>query len=153
MTHPDDPQQADIEKTPTSPENTDSTAEVGLQKVTKDAIGDALDPVLARKEQKLGVLSAKRESKELSPYDFDLNYIYQLNEAGLPLTRKDMLHETGNQALVLTREDFEVLGCLDFIHASGERMVIEAESLDPKDVFILYPHEVGDQEKSDEAAQ
>ena len=113
----------------------------------KDAIGDAIDPVLARKKQKLRELNARREAKELSPHDFDLNYIFQLNEAGLPLTRKDMLHETGNQALVLSREDLETLGCLDFVHVSGERMLIEPESLDPNDVFILYPHEVGDEEK------
>ena len=113
---------------------------------TRGAVEGALDPVLGRKEQKLKELAAKREAKELSPYDFDLNFIFRLNESGLPLTRKDMLHETGNQALVLTREDFEILGCLDFIHASGERMLIEPESLDPNDVFVLYPHEVGDEE-------
>jgi hypothetical protein len=102
------------------------------------------DLVSVRKAKKLAELSAKRESKEISPYDFDLNFIFQLNEAGFPLTRRDMLHETGNQALVLTRNDFETLGCLDFIHVSGERMVIEPESLDPNDVFILYPDELGD---------
>lgn len=151
MIHPDDPQQFDSESSlpplkSVKPEEQEPTVEKGLQEGTKDAVESALDPVLARKEQKLRELSAKREAKELSPFDFDLNYIYQLNEAGLPLTRKDMLHETGNQALVLTREDFEVLGCLDFIHVSGERMLIEAESLDPNDVFILYPHELGDEE-------
>ena len=116
-------------------------------KSTKDNVGDALDPVLARKKQKLQGLSDWREAEENSSFDFDLNWIFQLNQAELPLTRKDMLHETGNQALVLTRSDLETLGCLDFIHVSGERMLIEPESLDPKDVFILYPHEVGDEEK------
>ena len=113
-------------------------------KGTKDAIAGTLDSVLARRAQKLKDLSAKREAKELSPYDFDLNYVFRLNEAGLPLTRTDMLHETGSQALILSREELDVLGFLCFIRVSGERMLIEPESLDPHDVFILYPHEVGD---------
>ena len=126
----------------------DDTARVNAElQGNKNAIEGTLVPVLARKEQKLKELSAMREANELSPYDFDLNYIFQLNEAGLPLTRNDLLHETGNQALILSREDFETLGCLDFIHVSGERMLIEPESLDPNDVFILYPHEVGNEEK------
>lgn len=114
---------------------------------TRVSIEHTLVPVIARKEQKLRELSAKREAKELSPHDFDLNYIFQLNQAGLPLTRKDMQHETGNQALVITRDDLETVRYLNFIHSSGERMVIEPESLDPNDVFILYSHEVGDEER------
>lgn len=115
-------------------------------KQTKSALDHALAPALDRKERKLKELSAKREAKELSPFDLDLNFVFQLNEAGLPLTRKDMLHETGKQALLLTRQDLEVLGYLDFIHASGVRVTLEAESLDAEDVFILYPHEMGDEE-------
>ena len=130
--------------TPKKEKGDASPVDVQLQG-TKDAAEGALDAVRARRAQKLTELSAEREAKKLSPHDFDLNFIFQLNEAGLPLTRKDMLHETGNQALVLTREDLETLGCLDFIHVSGERMLIEPESLDPDDVFVLYPHEVGDE--------
>jgi hypothetical protein len=58
-----------------------------------------------------------------------------------------MHHETGDQALVLTRENLEELEGLDFIHASGEIVSIEPESLDPNDVFILYPDEMGDLEQ------
>ena len=82
-------------------------------------------------------------STEITPVP---NFIYQLNQIGNPLTRKDMLHETGNQAIV-PREDLEILGGLEFIHISGERMLIELDSLHPDDVFILYPHEVGDEER------
>jgi hypothetical protein len=57
-----------------------------------------------------------------------------------------LAHETGNQAVVLTREELEVLGCLDFIHVSGERMLIEPESLREGDVLILYPYELGNEE-------
>ena len=114
---------------------------------TKNEVDAALDPVVARRKQKFQEISSRREAKEISPFDFDLNFIFQLNEAGMPLTRKDMQHETGGQAVVLTRQDFDALGCLDFIHSSGERLLIEPESLDPNDVLILYPDEVGDEEK------
>lgn len=98
------------------------------------------------KEKKLQELSNRRESGALSPHDFDLNFIFQLNQANAPLTRRDLAHETGNQAVVLTRADFEALGCLDFIHSSGERMLIEPESLGEDDVLILYPEDLGDEE-------
>ena len=117
---------------------------VGLR---KEPVGEVLETAPVRKDRKLRQLAAKREANELSEHAVDLNVVFQLNVAGLPLTRRDMVHETGDQALVLTRQDFDVLGSLDFIHASGERMVIEAESLDPDDVFILYPDEVGNEEK------
>jgi hypothetical protein len=134
---------------PTSPEGlTENASSAGrIIQETRDGIDDASDVVLKRREQQLKELSAKREAKELSPHDFDLNFIFQLNEVGLPLTRKDMHHETGDQALVLTRENLEELEGLDFIHASGEIVSIEPESLDPNDVFILYPDEMGDLEQ------
>jgi len=135
------------------PENRERAAPDGspvvdaAQEGTQNALKSALDPVPARKAQKLAGLSARRETHELSPHDFDLNFIYQLNEAGLPLTRRDMQHQTGNQALVLTRDELETLGYLDFIHASGKRTVIWPSSLDPDDVLILYPDEVGNEER------
>ena len=137
----------DKKENPSASPDQQNQPEVNLDISTTHAAIEEQLSVTARKEKKLKELSDRREAKELSPHDFDLNFIFQLNEAGLPLTRKDMAHKTGNQALVLTREDFDILGCLDFIHVSGERMVIEAECLDPDDIFILYPHEVGDEEK------
>jgi hypothetical protein len=115
---------------------------------TTDARGklmDVLTPktVHARKLKKLKELLTRRVAKEISLYNLDVNLIRQLNQSGTPLTRKDMLHETGHRAIVLTRQDFAALRIVDFIHVSGERMVIDSESLDPNDVFILYPEEVG----------
>lgn len=98
------------------------------------------------KEKKLRGLSDRREANEISPYDFDLNFVFQLNQIDAPLTRRDLNHETGVQAVVLTREDLEALGCLDFIHSSGERMLIEPESLREGDVLILYPEDLGNTE-------
>ncbi len=152
-----EPQEFDQPKEPSSPAGAEKKAEgnggavspVGNElEGTRDDVEHALDPVSARKQQKLQELSKWREAEGNSPHDFDLNFIYQLNEARLPLTRKDMLHQTGNQALVLTRNELETLGCLDFIHVSGERMLIEPESINSKDVFILYPDEVGNEEKN-----
>ncbi len=98
-------------------------------------------------QRKRGELAQRREAKEISPHDFDLNFIFRLNEIDAPLTRKDLVHETGNQAVVISREDLETLGCVDFIHSSGERMVIEPSSLREGDVLILYPEELGDKKK------
>jgi hypothetical protein len=141
MANPDKQQPFDVDSNREDKEG--STMDL---KGTKDALENTLDPVAARKKQKLQDLAALREAKKLSPHDLDLNYLHQLNEFGQPLTRRDMKHETGDQALVLSYEDLRTLGCLDFIHSSGERMTVEAENLDPKDIFILYPHEVGDEE-------
>lgn len=128
---------------PDEPEKSgDTPVDTGLGDV-QNRIRQTLDPA-ERKKEKLAALAAKREAKEISEYDFDLNFLFQLNEAGLPLTRKDMRHESGERALILTKEEFDMLGCIDFIHSSGERMVIESESLVDGDVFILYPHEVGE---------
>ncbi len=113
---------------------------------TQAGVEGILDPVIARREKKLKDLATKREAQELSPHDFDLNFIHQLNQAGLPLTRKDLTHETGNQALILTYEEFQRLGCLDFVHVSEGRISIDPDDLDPNDVFILYPEEIGDEE-------
>ena len=81
----------------------------------------------------------------ITPF-FHLDSIFQLSQMELPLSRKDLEHKTGLQAVVLTREDIEDLGVIDFIHSSGERMMIEPESLKHDDVLILYPEDLGDQE-------
>lgn len=110
------------------------------------------------KEKMLRELARRREAKEISPYDFDLLFLSQCNKLAclgkipIPLKRRDLDHKTGIQAVVLTRDDMEVLGFLDFIHSSGERMLIEPESLSEGDVLILYPEDLDNvegQERSD----
>ena len=98
------------------------------------------------KERMLRELARRRETKEISPYDFDLNFLFQLNQADAPLTRRDLRHETGLQAVVLTRDYMEALSCLDFIHSSGERMLIEPKSLPEGSVLVLFPEDLGDEE-------
>ncbi len=108
---------------------------------------------LSPRQKKLQELAKRRETKELSPYDFDLNFLWQLKEAGEPLRRKDLDHQTGIQAVVLNREDFDTLVRLDFVHRTGERMQIEPESLDGDDVLILYPEDLGNAELQPEDVQ
>lgn len=98
-------------------------------------------------EEMLRELSRRREAKELSSHDFDLNFIFQLNQIGAPLTRRDLDHTTGIQAVVVTRDDLEALGGLDFIHYSGERRLIDPESLQKGSVLVLYPEDLGDMER------
>lgn len=57
-----------------------------------------------------------------------------------------MAHQTGIQAVVLSPEDLETLGSIDFIHRTGERMQVEPESLNEDDMLILYPEDLGNSE-------
>ncbi len=110
----------------------------------KSSAEDILDPVRARKAEKLRRLAEHREAIEVSEHDLDLNLLFQLNNVNLPLTRREM----NNEAVVVTREDLETLRGLDFIHVSGQRMKIEPEYLNPNDVLILYPWEVADVDRA-----
>lgn len=97
------------------------------------------------KEQKLLELQARREAGTISPHNFALDRICQLNKENLSLTRNDMVHETGYQPVVLTRDDFAIIGYFAFIPvSSGSRAVIHAEDIYPDSVFILYPEEVSE---------
>jgi hypothetical protein len=115
----------------------------------RDVLGvDMLDtrsPEMVQKPKR-EELREKREKKELSPFDFDLNFLYQLAQADAPLTRKDLEHETGLQAVVLTRADLDTLGGFDIIYSNGERISIEPEQLGKTDVLILYPSDLGNLE-------
>lgn len=108
----------------------------------------ALSAGAERRERKLSELAARRRAGEISPLNFDAGFLRQLNELNRPLTRADMRHSTGEQALVLTSAQLQEFGVLHFLHITGEEMHIEPESIDPDDVLILYPNEVGDEESA-----
>ncbi|PIR52222.1 hypothetical protein COU77_01750 [Candidatus Peregrinibacteria bacterium CG10_big_fil_rev_8_21_14_0_10_49_16] len=108
------------------------------------------------KEDKLQQLAEWREDKENSPYDFDVNFLYQLifyadePEEDALLKKKHLKHETGHQALVLTRDQLEQLealegGILRIVNPKGKVIRIFAEAIDPDDVLVIYPHELGDE--------
>ncbi len=84
-------------------------------------------------------LRAMRDSGELSLHDLDLNFVYQLQQQDLPLTRREL----GNQALVLSKEDALQLGAFDVVYSNGEQMTIDADSIRDS-VFILFPSDLGD---------
>ncbi|PIR53079.1 hypothetical protein COU76_03060 [Candidatus Peregrinibacteria bacterium CG10_big_fil_rev_8_21_14_0_10_49_10] len=118
------------------------------RKVVEDEISQVVDPK-KRKEAKLAALARWRgeeSAEQISPYDFDCNFLWNLAEADSPLKRSDLIHETGLQAVVLNKEDLEEIGGFDILLASGERISIEPESLQADDVLIIYPHELGDDE-------
>lgn len=108
----------------------------------------ALDPL-----QRLKQL---RESKEISPHDFDLNELLQHAKHGEPLRRRDLAHSTGEQALVLSSAELDVLwdelcDCgmeaapIEYIDRSGKRVAV-TEELFSGNVFVLLPEDLGDEE-------
>ncbi len=99
--------------------------------------------------QRLQKLSERREKGELSPFDFDLNWVYRLVEGGFPLTRKHLNHQTGVQAVVLTADDLDVLGDVTYVSADGRTLTIAVGSIPPGGVWILYPEDLGDGKKPD----
>lgn len=93
-------------------------------------------------------LKEKREKGEIAVVDFDLNTLSRLNDMDLPLRRRDLETQPLGQALVLTQEDLEKLGYIDFIHVTGERMVIESDSLPLGRLTVIYPTDLGNEEKT-----
>ncbi len=120
------------------PEESPATSKQEINHVRNEIKRD-IDQSLSPKERKLQKLRERRESGTLDPYDLDLNFLFQLQQAGDPLTRNDLK----NQAVVLTREDFDQLGSMEILLANGESMVIDSESLPEDDVLIMYPEDLG----------
>jgi hypothetical protein len=112
----------------------------------RDAIPTGAQLVLsrARAAEKRQELQEKREAGEISQHNVALDVLEELAHYNMPLRRKDMKDETGYRPVVLSRSDMDHLCVFSFIHASGDQMDIEAESLPEGDVFILYPDEVGE---------
>lgn len=82
-------------------------------------------------------LNALREQGQLSPHDYDLNELAMLQEAGASLTKKDL----GNQALVLSRSEFEQFSYIDVVLNNGEDIRIDADSMKDSE-FILFPDDL-----------
>ena len=97
---------------------------------------------MATSAQQLAELERRRQLGELSRFPLDPNFLFQLNESGQPLRRSDLDHETGLQAVVLTRAELQTLGAITFMHSSGEEMTIEAASMRDH-TLVIFPEEVG----------
>jgi len=91
-------------------------------------------------------LAEKIDRGELSPYPFELNFIARMNNVGELLRYSHVRHPSGDQAIVCTREDMEILGGIAFVSRAGKIMNIEPESVAEDGVFVLYPGELGDHE-------
>lgn len=111
------------------------------------ATGETREALQAMTVEARKRLAERRESGELSRYDFDLNWIFQLVEYGVPLTRKALHHQTGVQAVVLTPEDLETLGDFAYVSADGKIVTIHVGSIPEGDVLILYPEDLGEEDQ------
>lgn len=98
---------------------------------------------MASSAEQLAELQRRRAAGELSPYDFDLNFLFMLNEADGALKRADLDHSTGVQAVVLSKDDFDALGAITFIHAKHGEMTIGSDSLAEGGTLVIFPEEVG----------
>lgn len=105
--------------------------------------GGRLSPVAIHD---LHVLAGRIEDGTLSAFPFDLNFIASINEVGELLRYSNIRHTVGEQAVVCTREDMEILGGLAYVDRSGQIRDAEPESVAEDGVFILYPEELGEQE-------
>ena len=106
-------------------------------------------------EQNLQELTRRREAGELEPTDYEVNYIYYLQQMDRPVTRK----EVGNRAIVIRPEEFEGLGYLEIVLPTGEKIVLDftEETFDKRSSLIIFPEELGEknieQEKQEPTSQ
>lgn len=93
------------------------------------------------REQKAKELRRRQETKELSEEAVGLEDIYRLQDMGLPLTRRGV----GNQAIILSHEEFEQLGFLDVVLPTGETTTILPDADAAADQpIIFFPEDLGD---------
>jgi len=79
------------------------------------------------------------EQEPQSNKEFDLNYIYYMQELGLPITRKDVL----GCNIVIRPEEFEAVGYFEIINAEGELIRIDLENNQSTEPLIIRPEELG----------
>lgn len=120
------------------PEDTNLTPEESQHDLPlgTSVISEALEHVMELSPDEVK-LQQKRESGELSPHDFDLNEVFSLVGAGIPITQAEL----GNQALVLLRAQFQELGAIDIVLINGEEITIDADSLTGRSL-IIFPEDL-----------
>lgn len=95
-----------------------------------------------RKAAKLAELARRRESGEIAAENFNTNDLLWFIEDNIPLTSAD-LRKNGNQALVLTSDEFEELGLFDVILKDGTQTTLDPDDFPKDDVLIIYPEDLG----------
>jgi len=93
-------------------------------------------------EQKIQELARRKEAGELEPYDYEVINIWYLQRMDRSITRKDV----GNHAIIISPEEFERLGYIEYIRSSGEIIVIDSDDVDKNHPFIIFPEELGEKQ-------
>ncbi|MCL5407588.1 MAG: hypothetical protein M1429_03775 [Patescibacteria group bacterium] len=86
-----------------------------------------------------GELTRRRELGELDSADYEINYLFYLQELGMPISKEDVK----NQAIVINPDQFEVLGYIDLVNTDGESITIDFDDVDSSRPFILFPEDLG----------
>ena len=105
------------------------------QKETVKALNAAIED---KKAAKLWQLADKREAGEIEKNDFDI-YNWLNSSDGRALTRGDL----GNQAVVLSSEEFRYIGVLTILRPDGKECELDADDYHDNDVLIIYPGNLG----------
>lgn len=90
------------------------------------------------KEELLAELAQKRESGEIAQNDYNTNGLLWLIELDQPLKASDLQ----NQALVMTRDEFEAIGPFDVVLPNGERTTLDSDNFSGE-ILIIYPENLG----------
>ena len=95
------------------------------------------------KEKQMQELARRREAGELEPFDYEIVNLWHLKQSGEPVTSKDVK----KRAIVIRPDEFEVFLTLDFINASGERIILDLteENFDRENPLIIFPEELGEE--------
>ncbi|MDD5743071.1 MAG: hypothetical protein PHX87_06660 [Candidatus Peribacteraceae bacterium] len=97
-------------------------------------------------------LQRRRDACELSLSAFDPARLWWLNggddEAAEPkaLTRSMLMHSKGEQAVVLTFEERNIVRRLTCIDCHGRRICLALEDILENELLIIFPEELGDTE-------
>ncbi len=92
-------------------------------------------------ENNMSRLSERKEAGELDKHDFGIRELADHRITGEPVTKS----RVGNRAIVVTQDEFDDLGYIEFVSASGEVMLIEADvtGYESSDRLIIFPEELG----------
>lgn len=95
------------------------------------------------------VLLQGRESGELSPEALPFRFINELfSTYYVPVMRRDLASSSGLQAVELTRNEVDALGCFAYVNALGVIEVIDGEMMNAGKL-ILFPEDFGDMDDAD----
>lgn len=116
-------------------ENNDDSIPEQFRKLVEGPQVENVDLTSAQYQE----LMRRREAGEIDPIDYEVNYLSYLQEMGTPISRADLK----NQAIVISPNEFETLGYIEFVSSSGEVITIDLGDVDSSKPFILFPEDLG----------